>query len=484
MPGASALRRAFVSLAEFKRIVRGMGFARARHLQEWLRSPECPSGLPKSPHTVYAKDGWVSYLEALDLPRTQHEAIGATALARILADPNRSLSRNYGKNARADVAITWAQRLLAECGYETKRLPRQLQGSLLLREKNGSSDVTEEQHSSSSTGRNWWALQVRSIHSTESRTTSLAFAHNDITADVAILVANPEAQRVKIFDLASVKVRQVRPPSGRVRCCISMPDLSCIKEEQEHIAFQEALRETLKRLPAKSQRSWLTDLPGSAGAVRCQKLYLQLWEKVLVPSGFSGNEESSLPLAEGSLFVIAGRRCRVHSCLVTKESKKCPNLNFKRVRVVNGRRVVLPLGLLDDAEFVLALMYDDSAALFGVFVFPRPWLIKWGGCKETLTGGQTAMVVYPPGRDHFRPARRAQVDEQRQFYLDLSTEILQGEAEKETDEEIFNTSCASPSVIAKFRSIILGNHEIIQKSNEIQDESESLESAKAEGPAP
>ncbi|CAD7973040.1 unnamed protein product [Amoebophrya sp. A25] len=97
------------------------------------------------------------------------------------------------------------------------------------------------------------------------------------------------------------------------------------------------------------------------------------------------------------------------------------------------------------------------------------------------------MTLYPPAMDvKFWRSRRAQVDEQRHFYLDLSTTPLQGEAEKETDEEIFNASCASPSVIAKFRSIILGNHEIIQTSNEIeiQDENESLESAKAEGPAP
>eukprot|EP00925_Amoebophrya_sp_RCC4383_P001665 GSA25T00015362001.1 len=68
-----SFRRAFMPLEEFKRIVRGLGFRQAKQLKEWLRSADCPATVPKCPETVYRRDGWISHLEALGVPRAQHE---------------------------------------------------------------------------------------------------------------------------------------------------------------------------------------------------------------------------------------------------------------------------------------------------------------------------------------------------------------------------------------------------------------------------
>ncbi|CAD7973052.1 unnamed protein product, partial [Amoebophrya sp. A25] len=79
---AIAPKRAYLSLSEFKRVVRGLGFARAIDLKKWLSSPGRPALIPKYPHYVYRNDGWTSYLESMGRePRSRRIRLSPEALS-------------------------------------------------------------------------------------------------------------------------------------------------------------------------------------------------------------------------------------------------------------------------------------------------------------------------------------------------------------------------------------------------------------------
>ncbi|CAD7973049.1 unnamed protein product [Amoebophrya sp. A25] len=135
------------------------------------------------------------------------------------------------------------------------------------------------------------------------------------------------------------------------------------------------------------------------------------------------------------------------SCLLWSKGGRGTQLTLRRTRIVNGRPVFLPFGFVEDFGFFIALVCEEDTRLAGVFVFPRCYLVKWGICGEQLSGGQTAMTLYPPGHNNpaaYRHAKCAGAEEQRKFYIDLT--------------HTADTVTTSLVMIDKFRSIIVESH--------------------------
>ncbi|CAD7973051.1 unnamed protein product [Amoebophrya sp. A25] len=474
MTSPARLKRAFVPLAEFKRLVRELGFDRAGQLKAWLKSSERPLEVPKTPQTVYRKDGWVSYVEALGLPRTQRETIDPEAIKALLSDPDRNLSSRYGKITRADVAIAWVENFLSDLGYETKRLPRELQGSLLLRQKQAlgseKADLTEQNSDKPVSGSwfegKWWALQVRSVHGSALKTrTGVCVARNHAFAELGLVVVHPEGHQACALHLDSVKLSEVT--CGYKKWLrFSMPRLFCVAEEAGRSTFSAALQDMLVRLPVKSQREWLLELRGNAAAVRYQKLFSQFLDEVVLPCGFEVSTESSR-LTDARSFLIAGRKCAAHSCKRALHSERDTQLPFKRTRIVNGRQILLPFGYVEDFDFLIALIYDDDTEnLAGFLAFPRFYLIKWGICAQNFAGGQTGMTLHPPGNKSpaaIRYTKSAAAEEQRKFYIDLShtsagESTPEGDTTTSSKTDTRTANSKSQDNIEKFGRIILGSY--------------------------
>ncbi|CAD7973045.1 unnamed protein product [Amoebophrya sp. A25] len=157
----------------------------------------------------------------------------------------------------------------------------------------------------------------------------------------------------------------------------------------------------------------------------------------------------------------------MYSSLLYPRTRVCPRITFKRIRVVKGQVVQVPLGNFEDMEFLVAPIYDDKTILVGVFVFPRCYLVKWGICAENFSGGQTAMTLYPPEMKKLAfqwSSKREQAEEQRKFYIDLR-HTSAGEGMPESDKaatsgktDTGTANAKSMDNIEKFGRIILGSY--------------------------
>ncbi|CAD7973048.1 unnamed protein product, partial [Amoebophrya sp. A25] len=190
----------------------------------------------------------------------QHETVDPEEVRAALSDPDRTLSSRYGKVMRAE----WVEGLLTELGYETKRLPRQLQGSLLAREKRAvPGDDETDAFASDKAEPKWWALQVRSVHGqTWRKRPGVRVARSGVSADLGIVVTNPEKGLACALHLDSVKLSVVRSDC-RNWLRFSMPSLPCVAEGAGRAYFLLAFQDALRRLPVRTQREWLTQLPGN-----------------------------------------------------------------------------------------------------------------------------------------------------------------------------------------------------------------------------
>ncbi|CAD7973057.1 unnamed protein product [Amoebophrya sp. A25] len=155
----------------------------------------------------------------------------------------------------------------------------------------------------------------------------------------------------------------------------------------------------------------------------------------------------------------------MHSGPISPNFGCSPRIGFKRTRRLNGEPLFLPLGNVDDFDFLFAGLCDEQTILVGLFVFPRSYLMKWGVCAQSFAGGQTSMTLYPPGCDvNFRwQSKREQAEEQKQFYIDLSARGRTCEHDKVQDgrQDVGTTvgqvkCAASTEIIKRFQSIILG----------------------------
>ncbi|CAD7973047.1 unnamed protein product [Amoebophrya sp. A25] len=465
---AIAPKRAFLPLSEFKRVVRGLGLTRVSELRAWLSSPQRPALLPKYPHYAYKTHGWISYLDSMGRePRIRRVRLSPDALSSALTEAREQdlWSARSAKVKLAEVAIQWTERLFADLGFETQRLPQRLQGSLLVRQRLPSaaplvdgSGPEDKAVADEDQAQGWRALQVRcSTYSKASRTVVLS--QNHMSNNVGVLVVNHVAEEARALHLGSIKTR-LTSSASRTRYCFTLRSLD------GRMAFLKDIQDVLARLRPMSRSSWLAQLPGSAAALQWQSLHTQLIEKVVLPSGFE--DSACLSFFNTYDFLVAGRKCVMHSGTISPKYGNCPRIGFKRTRRLNGEALFLPLGNVEDLDFLIATLYNENTTLVGLFVFPRNYLIKWGVCAHNFSGGQTSMSLYPSGwnASTHRPSRREQAQEQKQFYIDLS--ILGNNG----------NGSPPPAVLEKFRSLILADYsDISDKAPEIglcSDEDKSM----------
>ncbi|CAD7973050.1 unnamed protein product [Amoebophrya sp. A25] len=460
MSAISAKARDFVPLSEFKRIVREKGFTKAIQLRAWLRSQQRPVHVPKYPERIYRSQGWVTFLEALGRPRAAHHTLTPEELSAALGNHDLGLLRTrFGKMQRAEAAVVWAEELLSAFGYETRRLPQRLQGSLLVREMRSTDSTGQaggEEHG-------WWAVQVRCSCNAHSKSRTVLVSRNHKTADIAVLVADSNAEKARMVHLDGVDLRAAWE-GLQTRQCFSVPTLHSVgRHDESRSTFVSEVQDVLARCPSRPSSEWLTEfLPCSESARRWQRLYTQLANQVVVPSGLDG--ERNLHLLDTYDVTIAGRKCAIHSCPLYPRSGDSPRLTFIRTRVVKGRRVSIPFGNLEDVDFLIALLYDgvddenaQGQRLVGFFLFPYQYLTKWGISAKNFSGGQSGMTLYPPGHPCVARHRRSkyeQVKEQHQFYIEMPRENITDDKNMSEAQER-----ATLSALQRFRTILLGNYD-------------------------
>ncbi|CAD7973058.1 unnamed protein product [Amoebophrya sp. A25] len=375
-----------------------------------------------------------------------------------------STSHQDWKLRRADAAIAWVEGLLAEFGCETRRLPRRSQGTLLVRAQEPSNDAVKNDDTARVDEEDdekplWRALQVR-CNTYEGKTRTVLASQKRMSTDIGMVVVNHLEEQARVLHLGSVKLRKAR--SGpRVLHCFSLPYLRCIRGTEGRSELLRELQEVLGLLRPRSRSEWLAELPGSVATKRWQGLCKQLAEKVIVPAGFA-DEPCAQFFNNTYDFTIEGRKCVLRWSTMVPNFRNYPRISFKRTRMVNGRSVLIPLGNVEDFDFLFALLSTADGVLAGLFVFPRCYLVKWAVCAQNFAGGQTGMTLYPPvEHDVVAPVRskRQQADEQREFFIDLkwlqsvySTDILLSQNDKDTT--------ASSAALAKFRKIILANYDV------------------------
>ncbi|CAD7973044.1 unnamed protein product [Amoebophrya sp. A25] len=456
MMSAISKRRDFLPLDEFKRIVRQLGFTRANELKAWCRSPTRPPSVPRCPHKVYRRQGWVTHLEALGRPRAEHQALTPGALKETLTGSGLTC-RKYFKFEQADVAIAWVENLLEEEGYESKRLPRLAQGSLIVRRRVNAGPAKQVHHQGlgllscgeGEQDQEWRVLQVRCAYDKRPNAgTTVVLSRTRVCPDVGVLVVNPMHEKALALHVDSYHVRKCL----RGRSYFWLSGLPSIRGSEGRANFLADVEKLLARLKPQSYAAWLMDRPAAAASVRRSKLQLQLMEQIINPSGLQ--HELPTRLLDAHDFTLAGRACLAHTCTLAPESARGLTISLRRVRTVHGRPLVIPMGNADDLDFVFALLGDKTAKLVGLFIFPRRYLIKWGVFAENFVGGKTCMTLYPPGARIRYASKRVQAAEQQKFYIDLTAEKTQRSGVGKNDADV---SSVQSSVVERFSRLFLEN---------------------------
>ncbi|CAD7965530.1 unnamed protein product [Amoebophrya sp. A120] len=396
--------REFLDYAGFCDYVRPLQFSSVRQYKDWVHTDARPPTVPVCPHIMYKNTGWTSWTKALGYEREKH--YNRFREVRDL-QRSRTMTRSRGATTNGIALQQFCDAIKSKSGDYDFLWLRGGRLGLLFRQREAVADK-------------WCAIQVRTAEvRRESVHKKMEFRFHDVGlagrgTEIGVLTACAKEGKMQLQSYSDIE----REASHRTRFYLWLPELRAVNVS-EMLGTLDEMWSTLPRLPSAH---WI-NLSLQNTRLRLSAVLLsQVVQHLYIPSAL----ELRFVCHRGdfnSYDAIVGSARMIHrtACLLPGDSGK---VKVKLTHPVTTDANVLESFTLDrsDPFDFLTVFVREGDLLVGLFLLPKSALDAAGVLSRSRAGGQSCVVLSPPGSRPTLPKIAKVVPDEEKFYIDVATE--------------------------------------------------------------